>query len=55
MKKIIIKPSSPGEKIFTYRSDSYLIDEHNFIVFVDDRGISRKIPLERILEVIEND
>jgi hypothetical protein len=55
MKKIIIKPSSPNERIFTYRSESYSIDEHNFIVFEDDRGVQRKIPLYRILEVIEND
>ena len=55
MKKIIIRPSNPSDKVFTYRCESYSIDQYNFIVFIDDRGTSRKIPLDRILEVIENE
>lgn len=50
--KIILKSD---DKLFTYHADEYSFDENNLLVFKDDRGVTRRIPKERLSEIIGND
>ena len=52
LKKIIVEPNSPTGSIFTYLTDDFLVDDNNFIVFIDNRGTKRMIPFNRVIEVI---